>query len=193
MNHTITVSYDNVLIRQPVPDDLEMLRTWRNDPDNSRFLSKMDRITEEMQQIWFQGYLKDEDHCMFVCEETRELRRAVGSVSLYNFRPGICECGKIMVGDTEARGKGIGKLGIALAMYAGFEIFQVSAIDAVAYEENTASVKTLQKAGFQISGKRPALDFPGKTEVELLSAKAYFYNCHDFLDKAAIDGGPSPS
>ena len=186
MIHAITASYKNVLLRQPEVRDLELLRLWRNNSDNSKYISKVEYITEEMQSDWFEKYLKDDDHCMFVFVETEELRRVVGSVSLYNFRPGICECGKFMVGDEAARGKGIGRLGITMAMYTGFEVFKLDAIDAVVHEDSITALTTDQKAGFLIVGEHPNPLDPGKTEKELHSTREYFYGKHEFLSKVAV-------
>ena len=187
MIHSITVSYQNVLIRQPDINDLERLRIWRNDPANSLFLTKIQFVTEEMQMQWFKEYLNDNDHFMFVIEETKELCRMVGSVSLYDFRQDSCECGKIMVGDLGARGKGIGRLGITLALYVGFNFFKLSAIMALAHEDNTPSLITLQRAGLAISGEHPHPTIQGKMEKELLATKEGFNKKHTFLNVVKIE------
>ena len=192
MIHTITAKYGNLLLRQPEPRDLELLRGWRNVAENSRYIRDVGWITEEMQAAWFEGYLADDDHALFVFEETSDLNRAVGSVSLYNFRPAVCECGKFLVGDPDARGRGIGRLGIAMAMYVGFEVFKVDAVDAVVHEDNVAALTTDQKAGFEIVGEHPNPLAPGKMEKELLSRRSHFYGMHDFLSQVVIEGTARP-
>jgi RimJ/RimL family protein N-acetyltransferase len=188
MVHSIIAEYENVQIRQLEHHDLELLRQWRNDGANSRYISQIGHITPQAQQEWFEQYLKDTDHCLFAINEIEDLNRFVGSVSLYNFRSGICECGKFLVGDPAARGKGVGRLGIILAMYAGFENLRLRAIDAVVHEENVAALTTDQKAGFQIVGRHLYPD--GKLEMELLSEKDCFYKKHDFLNMVKITKVP---
>jgi RimJ/RimL family protein N-acetyltransferase len=184
MIHSFEAKYANVLIRQPRRDDLESFRAWRNDNNNSKYISHIDHITAEMQERWFDSYLNDTDHCMFAIEETVDLHRLVGSVSLYNFRDEICECGKFLIGDTAVRGKGVGRTGITLAMYVGFEKFDLKAIDAVVHEDNIAALTTDQKAGFKIIGEHPYIN--GKKEKELLSVKEDFYKLHDFLNEVEV-------
>lgn len=46
--------------------DLEMLRTWRNDPNVSQFMLSQEEITPEQQQIWFKKVQRDPNQQHFI-------------------------------------------------------------------------------------------------------------------------------
>jgi diamine N-acetyltransferase len=179
LDHNFMATYKNVCIRQLERADIELLRQWRNEEENTKYISQIGHITPEKQNLWFDSYLNDDDNCTFAIDEIGELNRCVGSVSLYNFGSNSVECGKFMMGDPEARGKGVGRLGIILCMFLGFEKFKLNQITAVVHQDNIAALTTDQKAGFVIVGKHPYGD--GKEELELLCEKEYFYTRHGFL------------
>ena len=56
MQHNYNESFKNIRIRPLEIDDIEKLRTWRNDKRNSLYLSRIPYITEKMQQEWFDNY-----------------------------------------------------------------------------------------------------------------------------------------
>ena len=85
MNHQYHASYENIMLRPLERKDIENLRVWRNDATQTRFLRKIDHITPEMQEKWYESYLKDNDTIAFAIEETEHLHRMVGSLSLYDF------------------------------------------------------------------------------------------------------------
>lgn len=114
MNHQYHASYENIMLRPLERKDIENLRVWRNDATQTRFLRKIDHITPEMQEKWYESYLKDNDTIAFAIEETEHLHRMVGSLSLYDFREEQAEIGRLQVGDMEARGHGIGGKSLSL-------------------------------------------------------------------------------
>lgn len=116
MNHVYNLSKDGITLRPVNEEDLELLRIWRNDSNNSKFLRKMPYITTEMQKRWYEQYLLDEDYVMLGIEEIEELHCLVGSVSIYNFSDGGAELGRVLIGNTEAHGKKIGVRAIRLAI-----------------------------------------------------------------------------
>ncbi|PLY16317.1 MAG: hypothetical protein C0631_04080 [Sedimenticola sp.] len=44
-----------VVLRQVTLDDIEMVRSWRNDPSVSKYMLFREHISQEMQQRWFEG------------------------------------------------------------------------------------------------------------------------------------------
>ena len=136
VNHQYHASYENIMLRPLERKDIENLRVWRNDATQTRFLRKIDHITPEMQEKWYESYLKDNDTIAFAIEETEHLHRMVGSLSLYDFREEQAEIGRLQVGDMEARGHGIGGKSFVLAMMVAF--------------------RSYLKIGFQVCGSHPA-------------------------------------
>ncbi len=188
MLHYWTASYDNVSVKPLEEQELELLRTWRNNSSNSAYIRQLNYITPEMQKNWFETYIKDNDNMTVAIYETKTLHRCVGSVALYNFRDEIAECGKFMIGDPEARGKGVGRLGITLCMYLGFFKMGLTAIDAVVHQDNIAALTTDQKAGFSIVGEHLLPGGDGKVmEKELYVTKEQFMERHCFLPDVSIE------
>jgi RimJ/RimL family protein N-acetyltransferase len=172
MNHEISLANKDVCLRPLAHDDIEQLRVWRNAPENSRFLRQIPYITPEMQETWFREYLSDPDTYTWAIDETRELNRLVGSVSLYHFaddirRTGIpvhdlslkkdaggkaavsaCEFGRLMVGDPEAHGRKIGLAATALCVDIAFGILGAELTYLSVSKENIPAYKIYRETGF---------------------------------------------
>lgn len=156
VNHQYHASYENIMLRPLERKDIENLRVWRNDATQTRFLRKIDHITPEMQEKWYESYLKDNDTIAFAIEETEHLHRMVGSLSLYDFQGEQAEIGRLQVGDMEARGHGIGGKSFVLAMMVAFRKMGLRKIVASVHQENQAAYKSYLKIGFQVCGSHPA-------------------------------------
>ena len=187
MKHTICAQYDNVRIRPLEKNDIENLRNWRNNAENTTYLRKLPYITPEMQLAWYEKYLEDQDQVIFAIDEISELNRMVGSIALYNFRGDVAECGSFMIADPATRGKGVGLKSIVMCLYAGFECLGLTKYDASVHEENMAARITDEKAGFLVTGKHPYVN--GGYELEIELPKEHFYKVHDFLSKLQLSGG----
>ena len=121
MEHRNSAAYGEVAIRPLEKKDIENLRIWRNDTSQTRFLRNIGHITRDMQEKWYEGYLRDMDSMVFAIEETQRLKRMGGSLALYNFENGEAEIGRLQIGDLEARGHGIGGKSFILGMAVGFK------------------------------------------------------------------------
>ena len=178
MKHSIVVSYKNIKLRPLYADDLESLRTWRNDQELTRYLTPIGEISAEAQQRWFENDTANPDSYTFAIDETKELKRFVGSVGLYEFTSDSAECGRFLI-DKTTSGRGIGFLSITLCLYIGFERLGLKRITAVVHEKNTSALTTDQRGGFVIVGERP-YKYGGK-EIEIVAERDYFYNLHSFI------------
>jgi RimJ/RimL family protein N-acetyltransferase len=163
MNHRIACEFENVRLRPLAHHDLEWMRAWRNDPENSKYLSALPYITQEMQEAWFQKYLADQDVYSWAIDEIGILSKCVGSVSLYNFREDICETGKILVEPASA-GKGIGSRAETLSLHIGFTHFHLARIDSRIRTENIPALKKARNDGLEIV-----------EEIENEKGQKYFY------------------
>lgn len=153
MDHSYKMKYKNVELRQLEKTDLEYLRQWRNNPDNTKYLSSIGYITEEMQQSWYQKYLIDKDEIIFAIIENDFINNIVGSISLYNFRNNVAELGRILVGDPKAHGRGVCENALRAILVFAFEQINLDEIYLHVYEENTIALHVYEKVGFSIKGK----------------------------------------
>ena len=178
MKHSYGAGYQNILIRPLEENDIEKLRVWRNDDSQTKYLRKIDTITPEMQKKWYDNYLKDQNVIAFAIDETEQLKRMVGSVSLYHFNGKVAEIGRIQIGDMEARGKGIGGKSFVLAMQIGFRQLGLEKITASVHRENAAAYKSYMKIGFCVTGSHPAPMGGIEDEIEINETMLAKANCY---------------
>lgn len=172
MKHSYFKSYKNIELKPLSATEIEFLRAWRNDPANTRYLSKIPFITEEMQRQWFERYLLNTDEMTFAIYETKELERAVGSLSLYGFEEDSAELGKIMVGDSAAHGKKIGYNAVLAALKIAFDDLKLKKVRLTVFEENSKALYIYEKAGFEV---KRSYDKDGKIELYMeIEAERFF-------------------
>lgn len=150
MLHDFCISYKNIKLRPLVTSDIESLRIWRNNPQNSKFLRKIPFITKEMQIEWYRNYLDNSDEICFAIEEVECLNRVVGSLSLYGFNNDYCFLGKILVGDDAAHGKGIGTNAAIAASNFAFIRLNFNEVRLHVFSDNIAGKKIYERAGFHV-------------------------------------------
>ena len=85
---------------------------WRNQDHIRKWFLTSDVIAPAQHGAWYKRYQDRDDDFVFVIEETETLQRAVGQVSLYkvDWQAGRCEFGRLMIGDPEAAGLGLGRM-----------------------------------------------------------------------------------
>ncbi len=184
MEHSYMALYDNVMLRPLSIEDIEKLRVWRNDENNSKFLRNIGYITSEMQLKWFNNYLNDSNEIIFAIEEVSELKRVVGSVSLYNFKYNEAEIGKILIGDEEASGRGIGRKSFVMAMKVGFSKLGLKKIVASVHQDNVKAHSNYMKIGFIITGKHPYE--MGGYEDEIMIDEKRMREVNSYVDQIII-------
>ena len=174
MDHDFSIQSKNVMIRPLERKDIEQLRLWRNDPEKTKYLRQIGKITYQMQEQWFENYLKNPDEITFAIDETEELKRLVGSVSLYNFRGQVAEAGRIQIGDGSAHGRGIASISMALISKIGFGKLGLKKIVASVHRENIAAYKSYMKIGFHVVGCHQASMGGIEDEIELTERDLLF-------------------
>ena len=150
MKHSYSISYKNVALKPISDGELELLRTWRNDPANTKYLRQIPYITPEMQKRWYESYLANGDEMTFAIFETKQLGRAVGSLSLYDFCDGEAEFGKILIGDSEAHGRSVGLHATVAALKIAFAYLKLKKLRLHVFSDNIPAVKVYAKAGFEV-------------------------------------------
>ena len=150
MKHCIEMQIENVIIRPLFLEEIESLRVWRNNPENTKYLKQIPYITPEMQQNWYENDLLDQDCMTFAIIETSKLNRIVGSLAIYDFKPDQVEVGKILVGDPEAHGISVGTNAFMAAIKVAFDVLEKEKVVLHVFSDNIPAVKSYKKAGFVI-------------------------------------------
>lgn len=150
MQHIYSATYENVMICPLEEEHIELLRVWRNNPQNAQFLNKMHYITKEMQKNWYRSYLLNQNEITFAIIEKKTLNRMVGSISLLNFEKNRVECGHIMVGDAEAHGNHVCENALRAILKIAFIKMNMKEVYLHVYKDNVKAVHIYQKVGFKI-------------------------------------------
>lgn len=171
MKHKYSNKYKNVSIRPLFESDIEFLRKWRNDEANTKYLRKLPYITADMQRLWYEKYLSNEEELCFAIDEIETLNRMVGSLSLYDFTDKQAEFGKILIGDPDAHGKNIGVNSIVALLYVAFNDLKLERVILHVYVANTGAVHVYKKVGFSVENVHIA---DGKEEFLMKISKKTF-------------------
>lgn len=148
MIHNISFSLNNIVLRQIKENDIESLRVWRNDPNNSMYLRKINYITPEMQKQWYDNYLRNNKEIAFAIVETNQINDIVGSVSLYNFSDNKAEFGRILIGNKDAHGKKIGYTATIAVLKIAFDILELEEVVLECNNDNLRAIRVYEQAGF---------------------------------------------
>jgi RimJ/RimL family protein N-acetyltransferase len=123
---------------------------WRNDPENARWFLTSQTITAEGHEKWLAQQSASGKHFNWLIQ--LDDGTPVGMISVYNLDPstGSAEFGRLLIGEPEALGKGIGReaseLAIALSVSAGLSELYLSVL------KNNAKARTLyDKLGFIVT------------------------------------------
>ena len=181
MKHNYITTYNNIRLRPLEESDIELLRVWRNDKEQTAYLRKIPEITSEMQKNWFINSQNSTTEYVFAIEETHLLNRMVGSVAVYDIKNGTAEVGRIQIGDKEARGYHLGRLGLTIAMWFGFEVLNLNKILGTVHRENKAAYKNDINVGFIIVDEH--LDEEGRVEYDLEINRQRLLEMNPFLNE----------
>lgn len=171
MKHSIYAKYKNALIRPVMPDDIENLRCWRNDPDNAKYLRPIGTITPEIQLEWYEKDLKDVDRYTFAVEETESIKQIVGSWTLNNFKDDSAESNSLMLGNKNARG--IVPTMMMLVLHIAYTYFECAKVYGSVNTKNIPAVMTNLKVGYEKVGKHEIAW--GGEEYDMVITKERFY------------------
>jgi RimJ/RimL family protein N-acetyltransferase len=137
-----------VRLRLASEDDEARLLRWRNEPETRRASFSAARVSATEHARWFRNALADPDCLIFVIEVEGN---PSGQVRLTKFSPDEAE---IHIGLTRsAHGQGIGRGALRSAVLKGCERLRVDTIVARVREDNEASLRAFEAAGFREVGR----------------------------------------
>jgi UDP-4-amino-4,6-dideoxy-N-acetyl-beta-L-altrosamine N-acetyltransferase len=132
---------------------LDLTRAWANDPELARFMDRASLVSEEEHERWFAALQHQADHAYFAIE-TNDNARHVGNVWLWNIdrRHFKAEL-RIVIGEPDSLGRGLGTEAISLMCSYGFEHFKLHRVYAYVLAINPRARRAFEKAGFVVEGK----------------------------------------
>ena len=151
----ITVEGEKVALGPIRRDLVPLYHAWITNLETNRFLlARAVSMTLDAEVEWFEGVSKRSDMAMFTIYELPGYR-PVGNVSLQaiNHANRSAEL-VIMIGEADARGRGLGTEAVRLVCDIGFHVLGLNSISLVTFGWNIAGQKAYVKAGFREIGRR---------------------------------------
>jgi RimJ/RimL family protein N-acetyltransferase len=127
-------------------------RAWSNDPEIARLMDRARPVSEPEHDAWFESVLSRRD-CVYFAIEDADTLRHVGNVWLWGIdeRHRKAEM-RVMLGEGDARGRGLGHQAINLLCRYGFERLNLHRIYAYVLAINPQGRGAFEKAGFVLEG-----------------------------------------
>ncbi len=140
-------------LRDLRPDDADLLYAWRRDPDVRRWMSDADFPDEAAHRAWVERLAADPDRHGWII--TREGSPA-GLLTLTGLDgPHRRAEWNWLVGDAEARGRGVGRAAQVLGLDRAFHELGLHKVFAEVLADNDAALKAQAAAGFRREGYLP--------------------------------------
>lgn len=149
----ITLKGEYVALGPVRRDLIPLYQAWINDLSVTRFLRSWP-MTLDGEIEWYEGVAKRKDIAFFTIYELPDYR-PLGGVDLHaiDLRNRTAELG-IMIGERDARGRGLGTEAVRLICDYGFHALELNSIMLITSGWNIAGQKAYVKAGFREFGRR---------------------------------------
>lgn len=154
----ITLKGSNVGLRALKPEDLDLLMTWENNPENWHLSGMVKPFSRSVLEHYLQNAQQDiyeAQQLRFIIETTAG--NALGTLDFFEFDPLNLRCGVgILIAQKEQRQKGYAFEALQLACTFAFKNWGLQQIFASILESNTASKALFEKMGFEKTGCKKA-------------------------------------
>lgn len=143
---------ESVRLRPLILADLPLTLAWRNQDTVRPWFFYSEIIQPEQHRAWFNSYYERDDDFVFVIEETSTLQSPVGQVAIYHvdWEQQRAEFGRLMIGDSRARGLGLAKGATVLALEFAERYLGMREIYLSVYESNAAALSIYRSCGFVV-------------------------------------------
>jgi RimJ/RimL family protein N-acetyltransferase len=128
-----------------------MTLAWRNQDHIRIWFVHADPLTWEQHKNWCTQYFQRDNDFIFIIEEIRDLHKPVGQISLYSIEwdRGRAEYGRLLIGESEAVGKGMAKEATNVLLEYAFSQFGLTEITLEVFSTNVAAIAIYQACGFR--------------------------------------------
>ncbi|MFN3404420.1 MAG: UDP-4-amino-4,6-dideoxy-N-acetyl-beta-L-altrosamine N-acetyltransferase [Cytophagaceae bacterium] len=137
----------DIILKPILEVDIEMVRSWRNSPEVSKYMYTSDEITAEQQLQWFKRLQLSKDQKVWIVEYNG---KKIGVASLYNMKENFKSAyWAFYLGETGIRGAGIGaKVEYNICKYV-FEELNFNKLLCEVFIWNEAVIRMHEKFGFR--------------------------------------------
>lgn len=183
MEHTYGAHFKELRIRPVLLEDLELLRSWRNDASISRYLRKISYINTQQQLEWYQKSLSQHDSYSWSILDNNKV---IGSLSIYDIFCDRADFGRFMIGDNFSHGKGYGYKALIMTMKIGFQLLNLKSYKLTVHEKNVAALRIYKKAGFRVVNSYPCNGDENSLELEMTINKQTYEETNPEFNDVAI-------
>ncbi len=148
------VEKENLRLRLLREADLPMTLHWRNQDDIRCWFFYSDIISRQDHLDWFKKYLTRDDDFIFIIEEIQNGYRPIGQVSIYqvDWAAQRAEFGRLMIGESDASGKGYAFKASQMAASIAFYTMGLKEIHLEVLVDNKKAIAIYEKMGFKLLG-----------------------------------------
>ncbi|CAN5770874.1 GNAT family protein [soil metagenome] len=108
-------------------------------------------------------YLKDKRSYSFNIVDA-DTEKVIGHAELVNMGNDVYKIDKLLIGDKEQRGKGIGEKVMQLLVQYAFDKLNASTVELNVFDWNTSAIRCYEKTGFKINPAKTAMFKVGDKE-----------------------------
>jgi diamine N-acetyltransferase len=150
---------ERVRLRLLEEADLPQTLAWRNQDHIRRWFVYSTVIEPQQHRQWFETYRDRDDDFVFIIEETQELRKPVGQVSLYriDWDRRRAEYGRLMIGEADAVGRGLAYEATQVLLRFSTGTLGLSEIELEVFADNAAAIRIYTKCGFRVAERSGAM------------------------------------
>lgn len=146
---------DKVSLRAVEPTDLEILLRWENNPEYWRVSNTLTPFSKELLEQYVNSAqdIYTVKQIRLMIDET-ESGKTVGAIDIFDFEPRHQHAGTGILIDADFRKKGYAQAAIQLTKKYALNVVGIRNLSANILEDNEASIRLFEKAGFEKIGRR---------------------------------------
>lgn len=144
------VENELVVLRLLKQDDLPQTLLWRNQDGIRKWFLSTELLEMENHMNWFNRYQLLDNDFVFVILSKELGGLPVGQIALYSIDWGtkIGEYGRLMIGEAQAKGKGLAKSASQLVLDIGFDTLKLEKIKLEVKDDNIVAISIYRSLGF---------------------------------------------
>lgn len=132
--------------------DLPLTREWRNQAHIRTWFLSSAVISAEQHARWFSAYNQKANDFVFIIEETHDLHKPVGQISLYDidWDRRWAAYGRLLIGEPAATRRGLATEATQLLLAYAFDHLGLETLQLEVRQNNLIAIGLYQKCGFYI-------------------------------------------
>lgn len=147
------LSADNIYFRPYRSEDIEFLFKWLNDPETTyyMFFGQKPMTPEQIKEMMDKDTRSEKNAIFIVCDSRKNT--PIAMVGLYDMHLTAHKAEmRIIIGETEYRGKGLGTKIVEMINFYGFDRLNLHRIYLGFNAENEGAKRAYEKAGYAYEG-----------------------------------------